>query len=97
MKKHNFKIELSDSFADDVKEAIQYYNEKQKDLGIRFYDNLKAKLKSLKKDAFLYQIKYDNFRCLKVAKFPYLIHYELNEKNNTVFVHAVICTYKDVL
>jgi mRNA-degrading endonuclease RelE of RelBE toxin-antitoxin system len=95
VKKHNFNVILNNSLSDDIQEAVNYYKSKNKDLGTRFYNKVKAKLKTLKKDALLYQIKYNNIRCLSVDKFPYLIHYNLDQNTNTVFVFALICTYKN--
>jgi mRNA-degrading endonuclease RelE of RelBE toxin-antitoxin system len=95
VKKHNFNVILNNSLSDDIQEAVNYYKSKNKDLGARFYNKVKAKLKTLKKDALLYQIKYNNIRCLSVDKFPYLIHYNLDQNTNTVFVFALICTHKN--
>lgn len=95
MKKHLFKVIVNDVLADDIQEAVDYYKEKQKSLATRFYYNSKKLLKSLEQDALLYQVKYKDIRCAKVKKFPYLIHYKVNEKENTVYVYALICTYKN--
>lgn len=95
MKKHHFNVIVNDEVAGEIQEAVDYYKEKQKTLGTRFYNITKKALKSLEKDALLYQVKYKNIRCLKVNKFPYLIHYRINEKSNTVHVYALICTHKN--
>lgn len=80
--------------ADDIQEAVDYYKEKQKTLGVRFYNAVKKSIQSLEKEALLYQVRYKNIRCRSVEKFPYLIHYHADPKANNVHVYAVICTYK---
>ncbi len=95
MKKHRFKIIINDPVADEIQKTVDYYKEKQKSLGTRFYNLAKKTLKSLEKDALLYQVKYKSVRCIKIKKFPYLIHYKVNEKTNTVHVYALICTHKN--
>ena len=95
MNKHHFYVIVNDAVADEIQEAVDYYKVKQKSLGTRFYNSAKKLLKSLEQDALLYQVKYKDIRCAKVKKFPYLIHYNVNEKKNTVYVYALICTYKN--
>ena len=95
MKKHRFNIIINDAVADEIQEAVDYYKEKQKSLGNRFYTTVKRTLKSLQKDALLYQVKYKSVHCIKVKKFPYLIHYKVNQTSNTVHVYALICTHKN--
>lgn len=95
MKKHHFNVVVNDAVADEIQDAVDYYKEKLKSLSARFYNSAKKSLKSLEHDALLYQVKYKDIRCAKVKKFPYLIHFKVNEKENTVYVYALICTYKN--
>lgn len=57
IKRRVFKIELLDTVTDDIQEAVDFYNSKQKRLGAEFYNATNKALKSLKTDAFLYQKK----------------------------------------
>lgn len=95
MKKHRFKVVINNQVTNEIQEAVDYYKEKQPSLGIRFYNAAKKTLKSLENDALLYQEKYKSVRCLEVKRFPYLIHYKVNEKSKIVHVYALICTYKN--
>lgn len=52
--------------AGEIQKAVDYYEGKQDSLGSRFYKITKTTLKTLEKDALLYQIKYKNVRCVKV-------------------------------
>lgn len=95
MKKNLFTVVLNNSFSNDVIEAIEYYNAKKENLGFEFYETLKNKLISLKTDALLYQVRYTDIHCLKVGKFPYLIHYKVDSDLKIVYAFAVICTFKN--
>ena len=95
MKENRFIVSINDVVTNEIQEAVDYYKEKQKTLGQKFYKATKKSLKSLEKDALLYQVKYKNVCCIRVKKFPYLIHYTVNQKSNTVRVFALICTHKD--
>lgn len=96
MTKQTYKVSLYESVTADIQQAVDYYNSKQKGLGIRFYKVAKKTLNSLKTDAHLYQIKYKNIRCIKINKFPYLLHYEMLENQKTVKVYALICSFKNL-
>ena len=91
---HNFNVIANDNVAGDIQEAVNYYNQKKDLLGTRFYNSAKTEMNSLKKDALLFQIRYENVRCLKVKNFPYLIHYTVNKKTKTVRIYSVTGTHK---
>jgi hypothetical protein len=43
----------------------------------RFNTNLKLEIKIISKNPLLFQIRYDNFRVVKIKDFPFLIHLKL--------------------
>jgi len=51
VKKHRFNVIVNDPVADEIQKAVDYYKEKQKPLGSRFYNAAKKILKSLENDA----------------------------------------------
>jgi plasmid stabilization system protein ParE len=59
----------------------------------RFNTNLKQELKIISKNPLLFQIRYDNFRVVKIKDFPFLIHYEIVENN--VVIDAIYHTSRD--
>jgi len=89
MKKSNFKIALHPEVKNDLQEAIDYYNDKKLGLGDTFYLVAKKEMESLKKDAFLYEVRFEDARFLKVGKFPYLIYYYIVEEEKTVYIDTV--------
>lgn len=95
MKKQHFKVIVNDAVVDEIQENLDYYNEKQESLGYRFYKTVKQTLVSLEQDALLYQVKYKDIRYVKLNKFPFLIHYKVDEEQSTVYVYALIWTFKN--
>lgn len=77
----------------DIHEAIDWYNAQQNGLGDRFLLIVKKQLKSLEKSALQYAIRYDGIRCMPIKKFPFLVHYRVNE--NIVKVEAILNTYRN--
>ena len=78
----------------DIDDAIEFYNSKNKSLGTKFYESVRNAIRSLESHAY-YEVKYDNVRTLLINKFPYMIHFTVNEKSKVVTVLAVICCYKN--
>lgn len=75
----------------DVQEAIDYYEEQQPGLGEKFEQVLNRYFLKLEKSP-VFQIRYDQVRCLPLKKYPYMIHFAVDEKNKSVTVYAVLHT-----
>lgn len=90
-----FKVEFSPGFYNDLEQAIDWYNEIQSGLGDRLFNNVKKQTQKLSTSALNFAIKYDDIRCMCIKKFPYVIHYRLNEQTKTVRVEAMFHTSRD--
>ncbi len=77
----------------DIQQAIDYYDEQQIGLGNKFATTLEKYFNTISKNP-CYQIRYNNVRCLPLKKFPFMIHYCMEEKIRTVFVVSVFHTSK---
>lgn len=63
-------------------------------LGNRFlndYENLLQKLETFP----FFELKYNIIRKLPFNKFPYTIHFQLDEFENTVYVESISCDYQN--
>lgn len=90
MKKYKVKIE-PEALA-DIQEITDWYNEAQTGLGRRFRNAAIKQINSLNKEPQIYAIRYKEIRCMVIKKFPYMVHFFINDENNTVQVLAVIST-----
>lgn len=88
------KAKIAPRAHDDIQQGINYYNEQEKGLGKKFHAEVKSSIASIKKNPF-YQIRYDKVRCLPVHKFPFMIHFTVDEENNIAIIYAVINTSLD--
>jgi len=79
--------ELTDSFL--------WYEKQQHGLGIEFRTEVFDKLDLVCKDPFHYRSFYKNYREAVTDRFPFLIIYFLDEKNNTVIVTAIFHTSRN--
>lgn len=90
---YNLKIDI-DAF-NDIQRTFEWYELQSKGLGLRYKNQTKKQINALKKDPYLFSIKYNSIRCRKIEKFPFLIHYEINEENKTVTVFAIFHTSRN--
>lgn len=83
-----FKIIIYREAIEDIQSAIDYYNEQQSGLGKRFHTKVKSTFKELKTNPF-FLVRYDEVRCRLVNKFPYLVHFVVNEKDKTITIYRL--------
>jgi hypothetical protein len=84
----HFRIDIHIEAINDIQQAIDYYNEQQSGLGKRFHSAVKQTFKELSVNPF-FQVRYDNVRCRLTRKFPYLIHFVVDEKEKTVTIYRL--------
>jgi uncharacterized glyoxalase superfamily protein PhnB len=90
-----FLVEYNPDFFNDIAQAVDWYNEKQTGLGDRFLNNVRKQTAKLSTSALHFAVKYDDVRCMCIKKFPYLVHYRVNQQTQTVKVEALLHTSRD--
>jgi mRNA-degrading endonuclease RelE of RelBE toxin-antitoxin system len=93
MAKYKILVELD--ALQDIQEATDWYNEQLKGLGSKFQKQVVTRVNSLKKNPLGYAIRYADVRCVLVKKFPFMVHFTINEKKNLVEVFAVYHTSRN--
>ncbi len=88
----SYKIKLKAEAKLDIQETIAWYDEQQAKLGTRFYKTIQDTFKQLKENPYLNAIRYKNIRTAIVKKYPFMVHYFVNEDNKIVVVLAVFHT-----
>ncbi len=84
-----FKVVLYAEAISDLERAIADYRKINPALAKRFHGAVNAAINDLKKNPLLCQKRYDNFRLKLVKKFPYLLHFIVEETAKTVFVYGI--------
>jgi hypothetical protein len=90
-----FSVEYNPDFFNDIAQAVDWYNEKQAGLGDRLFKSVKQQTAKLSSSALHFAVKYDDIRCLGVEKFPYLVHFRVNEQTKIVKVEALFHTSRN--
>jgi len=86
------KVKIEPEALQDIREITKWYTKVQPKLGKRFQNTIIKQIDSLHKNPHGYAIRYKEIRCLPVKKFPYMVHFYINEGNDTVEVLAIIST-----
>ena len=86
-----FELIVDPRALQDIQTAIDYYDDKQEGLGKRFDIELDEYLLLLEVNPY-FQIRYDHIHCLPLRTFPYMIHFEIDNKKLVVTVVAVLFT-----
>ncbi|MCH8557033.1 MAG: type II toxin-antitoxin system RelE/ParE family toxin [Balneolia bacterium] len=89
-----FRIVVDPRAIDDIQQAIAFLDEKQPGLGKRFDAELNKFVLRLGKNPF-FRIRYDSVRCLPLQKFPYMIHFTVDETKKLVTIQAIFHTSRD--
>ena len=78
----------------ELDEIVYYYENIQNGLGNRFlidYENLLDILESYP----FFEQKYNIMRQLPFKKFPYTIHFQVDEFENIVYIESISCDYQN--
>ncbi len=86
------KIKYAVFVKEDIKEAVNWYNTSQKGLGVRFLKNVKEKINYIAQNPETIQVRYQDVQMAVVKTFPYTIHYQYKEQQNTVYVLGIFHT-----
>lgn len=89
-----FKIIITHKALIDTVNGIEWYDKQAKGLGKRFYLGIQKAYKTIRKNPY-FQIRYEGVRCLPLEKFPYMIHFIVEEKEKRIVVLGIISSYRD--
>jgi len=90
-----YKVVMLPSAKQDIKEAATWYNKIQSDLGLSFTKEIKQKTYLLKKNPFGYSVRYRDVRVSSINRFPFLIHFKIEENIKTLLMTAVFHTSRN--
>jgi plasmid stabilization system protein ParE len=91
----HFQLKIDVDAFNDIQETSEWYEMQSKGLGLRYKNQTKKQINSLRGNPYLFAIKYNEVRCRKIEKFPFLIHYTIEEELNIITVFAVFHTSRN--
>lgn len=88
-------IKIDEDTLKDLGKIVIWYNNQVQDLGLRFHKQVKSQINSLKNQPYICAIRYKDVRCMLVKKFPFMIHYRINEESYLVEIFAIFHTSRN--
>ncbi|MDM1063377.1 type II toxin-antitoxin system RelE/ParE family toxin [Empedobacter falsenii] len=88
------RLEFLPKLPQDIEQAISYYSNFSTSAAKSYLTELTKVLEALEINPF-YQVKYRNLRAKPFKSFPYLVLFETNEEEKTVFIYAVFNTHRN--
>lgn len=86
-----YTILFSQAAEDDTQQAYNWYDEQKKGLGAVFIEFLSAAIDSIADSPLKTQIRYKNVRVFFMQKFPFGIHFRVND-DHSILIAAVFHT-----
>jgi len=93
--KKEFYVEYNPDFFDDLVQSVDWYNNQSAGLGDKFFKSVEKQTSELSIYALCFSVRYSDIRCMQIEKFPYLVHYRVNEQTKTVRVEAMFHTSRN--
>lgn len=85
-----YKLVVTNSAEQDIERAMDYYENKQKDLGKKYIFSIKSCLRLVIKNPFAFAKIFMEIRKANTKKFPYSLFYSINEVDKIIILFAVI-------
>jgi plasmid stabilization system protein ParE len=90
-----YRIKLLPEVRFDIKEIMEWYNEERPGLGKAFYLALKSRLDYIRRYPMHCQVSYRDLRSILLDRFPYQVHYKIEETDGLIVVFAITHTSRD--
>jgi hypothetical protein len=93
MRKFTIKIDVE--ALEDIQKTIEWYDSIKIGLGSKFQNQVVSQISKLTKNPYLFSIRYENNRCFLIKKFPFLVHYSIDEVNCIIEIFALFHTSRN--
>lgn len=90
-----YKIRIHSAAIDDLQAAIEWYEGQMVGLGSRFKKQVVKQIDMLKASAGIYSIRYGEVRCVIIEKFPFMIHFTIDDNHKYVDILALFHTSRN--
>lgn len=91
----SYEIEIKNEALDDLNNAVEWYNKQHNGLGVKFSNQIIAQINSLEFSPYNNSIRFLNVRYLLIKKFPFVIHYSVDEIEHIVRIYSIFHTSRN--
>lgn len=89
---NSFQIKIAPEALADIQDITSWYNEQREGLGRKFQLIAIRQINNLSENPYVYALRYNQIRCMLLKRFPYMVHFYINEQTKIVEVLAVFST-----
>lgn len=90
-----YSIDIAEAAENDIREAFIYYADQKDNLGSTFENQVKKAVDSIQSNPLKTQVRYQDTRVFLLNKFPFGIHFQVNEAEQAILIVAVFHTSLD--
>lgn len=76
---------------EEIQKAFEYYEQISVSVLANFDNQLEEVYQNLEKNP-LYQVRYKHLRAIPFKSFPYLLFFDVDQENNTIYIYSVFHT-----
>ena len=85
-----FKAVVLDLAKMDMQQARKWYNQQQPGLGKKHTADMASTLRKIAANPTSFAVRYKLIRLANFDTFPYAAHFYIDEKNDTVYITAIL-------
>ena len=90
-----WSVEFSLEAIDELQQAIDYYALQRAGLEFEFMMEFEKQIELITLNPFTRAVRYLTVRFALINRFPYAIHYVINESRHSIIVQTVLSTFKN--
>jgi plasmid stabilization system protein ParE len=90
-----YSVSIAEAAENDIREAFLWYEAQQENLGDLFEDFVSKALDSIRSNPLKAQVRHGDTRIFFLKKFPYGIHFRVDEIEKSILIVAVFHTSRD--
>jgi plasmid stabilization system protein ParE len=91
----NYQLKIKPLAEEDIQRAVDWYDLEQPDLADAFVIALDQQFSLLRRHPFLYAVRYRLVRVAPLARYPYIVCYQVQEETQTVTIEGVFHQKQD--
>jgi plasmid stabilization system protein ParE len=91
----NYKSIMLPDAKNDLRESTKWYGLADQNLGKQFIEQVRVRIRQLKRNPYVCQIRYKEVRGAMVKHFPYIIFYIINENKKALEIFAISHTSRN--
>lgn len=90
-----YSVSIDEAAEEDIRDAYLWYRDQKNSLGNRFEEHVSKAVNSIRSNPLKTQVRYGDIRVFFLQKFPYGIHFQVDQNMKSILIVAVFHTARD--